>query len=89
VGAYHVSTIMAIYQLHANATVVTGAIGIPIALGWFCDTEAEANSIAAAVNTGFSGTSGETYVPKTGDMIRLRGSDELRIIKSNGTVKKL
>jgi hypothetical protein len=80
---------MAIYQLHANATAVTGSIVLPIALGWFCDTDDEANTIAAAVDVGFSGTNGETYLPATGDLVRVRGSDELRIIRSNGTIKKI
>lgn len=80
---------MAIYQLHANASVVVGTIATPVALGWFCDTEAEASQIGAAVGIGFFGTDGGMYFPQTGDFIRVRDSDEIRIIRANGTIKKL
>lgn len=69
--------------------MVKGPLAIPISLGWFATTEAEANQVAAAVGVGLLGDNGEMYFPKIGDLIRVDGSDELNIIRSNGTIKKL
>jgi hypothetical protein len=80
---------MGIYQLHANTVPVIGTIALPVALGWFCDTEAEAISVGAALGVGIIGTNGETFFPQIGDLVRVRGSDEINIIRSNGSIKKL
>lgn len=86
---------MAIYQIHPNIVPVRNPPDPtpppPLPLGWLCDTQAEADEIAASLGgPGLVGTNGiDRHHANIGDIVRIVGDDQIQIIRSNGTLKKL